>query len=161
MVAALVSAPSASAEASVGALPQRGVLVPGTSLGGVRLGDASATVTKRWGRAYVVCAVCSSPTWLYTFEGRAGTGAAVSFRRGRVIAVFTLGVPRGWRTTRGVELGDPTEKLVETYAALRWKTCIGYGALSMRKGAVVTSIYTFGEYVYGFALTRPWEPVCQ
>lgn len=137
------------------------MLVPGKSLGGVRLGDTTTTVAKRWGPSYTKCAVCAATTWLYTFEARVGTGAAVSFRRGRAVAVFTLGVPGGWRTTRGVALGDPTEKLVAAYAALRWHTCIGYGALSMRHRKVVTSIYTFGEYVYGFALTRPAEPVCQ
>ena len=38
--------------------------------------------------------------------------------------------------------------------------CIGYGAMSMRTGQAVTSIYTTGEAVYGFALSRPSEPVC-
>jgi len=37
---------------------------------------------------------------------------------------------------------------------------IGYGALTMRTGTAVTAIYTTGESVYGFALTRPSEPVC-
>ena len=46
-------------------------------------------------------------------------------------------------------------------ASLRWTACTGYGALSMRKPRVVTSIYTNGEAVYGFALTAPTEPVCQ
>ena len=35
------------------------------------------------------------------------------------------------------------------------------GALSSRGPTAVTSIYTYGESVYGFALTRPSEPVCQ
>ena len=36
-----------------------------------------------------------------------------------------------------------------------------YRALSMRRPGVVTSIYAAGESVYGFALTRPGEPICQ
>ena len=42
-----------------------------------------------------------------------------------------------------------------------WSVCVGYGAMSMRSGATVTSIYTYGETVYGFALTSPGTPVCQ
>ena len=85
----------------------------------------------------------------------------MSFRSGRVSAVFTLGVPRGWRTSRGVALGDPADKVLRVYGALPWSRCIGYGAVSIRRPGVVSSIYTFGESVYGFALTLPSEPVCQ
>ena len=88
-------------------------------------------------------------------------GAAVSFRAGRVSAVFTLGVPRGWRTSRGVALGDPADKVLRVYGELPWSRCIGYGAVSIRRPGVVSSIYTYGESVYGFALTLPSEPVCQ
>jgi hypothetical protein len=31
----------------------------------------------------------------------------------------------------------------------------------MRKGNLVTSIYTTGQVVYGFALTASAEPICQ
>jgi len=156
----LVSAP-AGAESASTALPTRGVLTPGKSLGGVKLGDTQAAVRARWGRAYTRCAVCRRPTWLYTYPSGGPRGAAVTFRNGRVAAVFTLGVPRGWRTTRGVFLGDPADKVQAVYGSLPWSRCIGYGALSIRRTGVVSSIYTYGESVYGFALTRPGDPVCQ
>jgi hypothetical protein len=142
-------------------VPARGVLAPGVSLGGVRLGDSDASVRARLGDRDRLCGVCRRTTWLYV--ARAGTprGFAVSFRDRRVVAIFTLGAPRGWRTSAGVALGDPTDKAVVVYGQLPWRSCIGYGALSMRRPGVVTSIYTFGESVYGFALTRPSEPVCQ
>lgn len=143
------------------ALPEQGVLAPGKHLGGVRLGDSQAQVRARWGSRYTVCAVCSSPTWLYGSRARSSAGAAVTFRRGKVTAVFTLGVPRGWRTTRGVRLGDPAEKVNAVYGRLPWSRCLGYGALSIRRPGSVASIYTYGESVYGFALTLPSEPVCQ
>lgn len=147
----LVSAP---------ALPSQGVLAPGKHLGGVELGDTQKEVRARWGSRYTLCAVCKRPTWLYTY--RSGpAGAAVSFRNGRVAAVFTLGVPRGWHTSKGVRLGDPAVKIESVYGALPWSRCIGYGALSIRRPGVVASIYTYGESVYGFALTLPGEPVCQ
>ena len=158
----LVAAPAASAAPDAGAtLPVRGLLQPGKSLGGIRLGATPAAVRARWGGRYSLCAVCERTTWLYSYRGRATAGAAVSFAARRVVAVFTLGVPRGWRTTRGVALGDPAEKVFDVYGPLPWSRCVGYGAVSIRGARSVSSIYTYGESVYGFALTRPSEPVCQ
>lgn len=141
--------------------PAQGVLVPGKSLGGIALGDTQAAVRAKWGDRNTVCTVCRRPTWLYSYRGRATSGAAVSFRNGRVSAVFTLGVPRGWRTNRGVVLGDPATKVHSVYGTLPWSRCIGYGAVSIRRSGAVASIYTYGDSVYGFALTLPSEPVCQ
>jgi hypothetical protein len=154
--------PAASAApTAAAAMPARGVLAPGKSLGGIKLGDTVATVKKRWGTAYTVCRVCKAQTWMYTYRTGRLSGAAVSFRKARVIAIFTLGAPNGWRTQQGLELGDLTQHALALYRTLGWSRCIGYGALTMRRPGVVTSIYTFGESVYGFALTRPSEPVCQ
>jgi hypothetical protein len=157
----LVSTPAVADAPAAASLPARGVLVPGTSLGGVRLGDTPAQVRARWGARFTRCTLCARPTWLFTYPSGGPRGAAVSFAGGRAAAVFTLGVPRGWRTTRGVVLGDPADKVQAVYGRLAWSRCLGYGALSMRSPRAVSSIYTFGESVYGFALTRPGEPVCQ
>jgi hypothetical protein len=158
----LLSVPAASAATDAGAtLPARGVLAPGKSLGGLELGATAAQVRARWGARHTLCSVCRRPTWLYSYRGSGTTGAAVSFRAGKVVAVFTVGVPRGWRTSRGVALGDPATKVHSVYGALPWSRCIGYGAVSIRRPGVVASIYTYGDSVYGFALTLPSEPVCQ
>ncbi len=135
--------------------------MPGKSLGGIALGDTQASVRAKWGDRHTLCSVCRRPTWLYTYRGSRIAGAAVAFRNGRVAAVFTLGVPRGWRTSRGVSLGDPADKVHSVYGSLPWSRCVGYGAVSIRSGGAVASIYTYGESVYGFALTLPSEPVCQ
>jgi hypothetical protein len=158
----LLSVPAASAAPDAAAtLPARGVLAPGKSLGGLELGGTPAQVRARWGTRYTLCTVCRRTTWLYSYRGSGTTGAAVSFRAGKVVAVFTIGVPRGWRTSRGVALGDPATKVHSVYGALPWSRCIGYGAVSIRRPGVVASIYTYGDSVYGFALTLPSEPVCQ
>jgi hypothetical protein len=161
VLAALALPASGASDVSSGALPLRGVLVPGESLGGIRLGDTPAGVVARWGAGHTRCDLCRATTWLFSYRGTIGSGAAVTFRRGRVVAVFTIGVPRGWRTTRGVRLGDPTENVLRTYRSLHWRPCIGYGALSIHHPRAVTSVFTYGEYVYGFALTHVSEPVCQ
>ena len=75
--------------------------------------------------------------------------------------MFTLGSPAGWRTQEGLLLGEQIDRVSRPLRQLSWRVCIGYGALSMRKPGIVTSIYTNGEAVYGFALTAPNEPVCQ
>jgi hypothetical protein len=161
---AFTSAPAAQTAATApmaqAAIPAKGVLAPGLSLGGVKLGDTAASVRARWGSRYETCRVCARQTWLYTSGGRR-TGAAVSFRTGRVSAVFTLGAPAGWTTAQGLKVGDDTRVALDLYGSFAWRGCIGYGALSKRAPGVVTSIYTFGDAVYGFALTRPSEPVCQ
>jgi hypothetical protein len=166
-LALALALPQQSAARTGVTLPLRGVLVPGKSLAGVRLGDTVASVKARWGTDYRICTACNTAprkTWFYTYrEGAESLGAAVTFNKlGKVVAVFTLGAPSGWRTKEGLLLGEQADRITTLYGrALRWKVCIGYGALSMKKPGVVTSIYTNGEAVYGFALTTPAEPVCQ
>jgi hypothetical protein len=149
-------------------LPLRGVLVPGKTLAGVGLGDSVQAVRGRWGTSYRVCKTCNTAasgrkTWFYTYLRDAQSlGAAVTFnKQGKVVAVFTLGSPAGWRTQEGLLLGEQIDRVVDLYGHLKWRVCIGYGALSMNRPGIVTSIYTNGEAVYGFALTAPGEPVCQ
>ena len=149
-------------------LPLRGVLVPGKSLAGVTVGDTVKSVTSKWGTSYRICKSCNDKgsgrqTFFYTYLRDAQSlGVAVTFdRKGKAVAVFTLGSPAGWRTQEGLLLGEQIDRIVDLYGHLKWRVCIGYGALSMNKPGIVTSIYTNGEAVYGFALTAPQEPVCQ
>jgi len=165
-LALALALPQHSAAGTGVTLPLRGVLVPGKSLAGVGVGDSAATVRSRWGSDFSVCTACATAprkTWFYTYRRQnESLGAAVTFNRlGKVVAVFTLGSPTGWKTREGLMLGEQVDRITDLYGQLRWKVCIGYGALSMRKPGVVTSIYTNGEAVYGFALTAPAEPVCQ
>jgi len=161
LAVALALASPAAATTSAATLPKQGVLVPGKSLAGVRLGDTGAQVMKRWGRSYRVCTVCARRTWMFTYRTGSPVGVAVSFRADRVTAIFTLGAPIGWRTPQGVAVGGDVQGIDDIYGAARWSRCIGYGALSYRVPGAVTSIYTSGEIVYGFALMRAGEPVCQ
>jgi outer membrane protein assembly factor BamE (lipoprotein component of BamABCDE complex) len=167
--ATALAAPAHSSHRTAVNLPQRGVLVPGKSLAGVKLGDTEAQVRKLWGSNFKACGdPCTGKTWFYTYQTAESLGVAVTFKKEKVVALFTLGSPAGWRTTEGLRLGEGIDKVNAIYGSLKWKVCIGYGALSMRatqsaKSPVktVTSIYTNGEAVYGFALTLPSEPVCQ
>ena len=158
---ACVPAAFAARSANQPKLPSRGVLHPGLSLAGVHIGDTVATVKRTWGSNYKLCPDCKTPTWYFFYPTGEPLGAAVKFKAGRVVAVFTLGAPNGWHTAEGLLMGEQIGKASELYGSLGWKGCIGYGAMSMRHGNIVTSIYTTGEAVYGFAITALAEPVCQ
>jgi len=153
---------AAATTADATALPARGVLHPGKSLAGVQLGDSMARVRQLWGHNYKVCQgrQCPYPTWYYIYPTGEPLGASVRFRNGKVVTIFTLGSPTGWRTAEGLIIGEQVDRIAQLYGKLRLNACIGYGALTMRTNSAVTSIYTTGESVYGFALSRPNEPVC-
>ena len=145
--------------AHVAKLPTDGVFVPGKSLAGVALGDTTADVRAQWGSHYTVCEGCNPTTWFYFDSATSDAGVAVAFRQGQVTAVFTLGSPEGWHTTDGLRVGE----IFATFNDPRGTTtaCSGYGAISTRSADAVTSILTQGQAVYGFALTRPSQPVCR
>jgi hypothetical protein len=165
---AVVSLAAASAAATATArhealLPSRGVLVAGVSLAGVRLGDTPGAVELSWGTNHTSCTDCRLRTWFFVYPNNP-VGAAVEFsRRGHAVAVFTLGQPLGWHTQKGLWLGADVHTLTAKYDApsMAYRDCVGYNALSMSDGDVVTSIYTQAEAVYGFALTKRGQPVCQ
>jgi hypothetical protein len=146
-------------QTQVGIFPVNGILVPGKSLGGVRLGDPAAKVQMLWGRDYTV--LSDRPTtWLYMSPTGDPFGAAVSFRHRVVTAVFTIGGTGGWHTSNGLRVGQTLASFNDPSPSSTSTACIGYGAVSTRSGSAVTSILTNGQAVYGFALTRPFEPVC-
>jgi hypothetical protein len=145
------------------ALPQKGVLVVGKSLAGVKLGFTPRQVRRLWGGNYRPCpkGFCTDPTWLYIYPRGEPLGAAVRFRKNRAIAVFTLGAVPNWRTEQGVAIADPASRVYELYGNPRYTKCIGFEALSIPGKTVVTSFYLTSGVVYGFALTAPGLSPCQ
>lgn len=145
------------ARTPAGIFPVNGVLVPGKSLGGIRLGDSGGKVLTLWGRNFTM--LPGQPmTWLYMSPTGDPYGAGVSFRNGKVTAIFTLGGITGWRRSDGLRVGQIFTKFNDPNGSTT--ACVGYGATSTRNGDSVTSILTNGQSIYGFALTRPSEPVC-
>ena len=142
-------------------LPARGVLAPGKSLGGVRLGDTQAAVQRAaGGRLHGSARVCALPTWLYTYRGGGAAG-----RRG-LVPERAASRPSSRSACRaagarpeGLALGDPRRRGARASTA----PCPGAAASATARSASAgrassRSIYTYGESVYGFALTRPSEP---
>ena len=141
-------------------LPQHGVLVPGKSLAGVRLGMAPTQVQILWGTRYGRCRGCSQTTWYYNYRRFRPEGAAVRFRRGRVDAVWTLWLPSGWHTPDGLRLGQNALEVNVRYGALVSVPCGSYRALIRTLGPVTTSYYIYGQRLWGFGLTRAGSTPC-
>ena len=99
--------------------PGVGVLVPGRSLGGIELGAAKIEVERRWGRAYGVCRGCARETWYFNYYAFQPRGAGIEWRNDRAVAVFTIYQPLGWRTPKGLELGDPVQQITGPLRAAR------------------------------------------
>jgi hypothetical protein len=157
LLAALVLAAAAAA-----APPRKGVFVPGKSLGGLRLGMTPAQVKAAWGSDYGRCRGCPQPTWYYTYRRYHPHGAAVQFRRGRVQAIFTLWAPAGWRTTRGLYVGDNVTHLQSLYGTLTRADCPGnYYGLTMPSPKGVSVFYVVNEKIFGFALLSFRAAVCR
>lgn len=141
--------------------PIHGVLVPGQSLGGVRLGATPAQVERAWGKRHGVCRSCRQTTWYFNFRRFEPQGAGVEFRRGRVAAIFTLWAPEGWRTNRGLRIGNNAARITEVYGPLPRVECKGYAALTLRTGRSRTIFYVLGEELWGFGLLARGVPVCR
>jgi hypothetical protein len=141
--------------------PGAGILVPGRSLGGLELGVTKAEVERAWGRAYGVCRSCRRETWYFNYYAFEPRGAGVELERGRVTAVFTIYSPGGWRTTRGLSLGDSATRVRSFYGPLARVACRGYEALLLRRRAATTAFYVLDDRLWGFGLLRPDVPVCR
>jgi hypothetical protein len=149
------------AAALAAALPQPGVLVPGKSLGGIRLGETPRQVRGAWGASYGRCSSCRHPTWYFNYGAFQQQGAGVEFRRGRVAAVFTLWQPAGWHTRKGLTLGDPTARITELYGALPRADCGDYYSLTLPSRSALTAFYVSQDKLWGFGLMRPHVLLCR
>jgi hypothetical protein len=155
-VAALVLASSAEA-----GLPRAGALVPGRSLGGIRLGESRAAVRSTLGRFFGTCRDCPRQTWYFTYRPFDKHGLAVEFERGRVSAVYTLWRPAGWRAPHGVRLGTTPLEVHERVGTLRTIGCKDYSALVRDSVGARTVYYISGGRLWGFGLFRRAADPCR
>ena len=158
LLAAVIAA--AAAGTARAAPPDAGVLVPGRSLGGVRLGSSLDDVTAAWGRAYGRCRRCAAETLYFNRFAFRPEGAGVELRRGRVVAVFTLWAPVGWRTAQGLAIGEPELRLRSTYAPLQRTACRGYDAFALPGSGPRSVVYVVEGDVWGFGLLARGHSVC-
>jgi hypothetical protein len=155
-VAALVLAATAAAD-----LPKAGTLVPGRSLGGVRLGESPHAVIAALGHFYGACQSCAQPTWYFTYRPFDKHGLAVEFTGGRVSGVYTLWRPAGWRAPHGLRFGATPLAVHRRVGTLRTIPCSGYDALARDSARARTVYYLLGGRLWGFGLFRRGAPPCR
>jgi hypothetical protein len=160
LLATTVTALVLAAPAAAG-LPKAGTLVPGRSLGGVRLGESQHDLRAALGTFYGVCRGCSRRTWYFTYRPFAKQGLAVEFMRGRVSGVYTLWRPPGWHAPHRLRFGS-TPLAVHVYShAKRTVVCDTYEALVRDSPHARTAYYLYAGKLWGFGLFRRGASPCR
>jgi hypothetical protein len=155
LVALIWAAPAAAG------LPKAGALLPGRSLGGVRLGETPQAVRTVLGHFYGICRGCSRPTWYFTYRAFKEQGLAVEFERGRVSGVYTLWRPVGWHAPHGLRFGATPLTVHDRVGTLHTITCRSYVALVRDSVHARTAYYLFEGRLWGFGLFRPDATPCR
>jgi hypothetical protein len=155
-VAALVLAAPAAA-----GLPQAGALVPGRSLGGIRLGESPRAVRARLGTFYGACRDCARRTWYFTYRPEGRSGLAVEFSRGRVSGLYTVWRPARWHAPHRLVVGSPVLAVHELGHTSVTFTCHGYAALVHDSARARTAYWVYRGKLWGFGLFRPGGNPCR
>jgi hypothetical protein len=160
LVASAVVALVLAAPAAAG-LPRAGTLVPGRSLGGIRLGEPQAGVRSALGGFYGTCRGCARQTWYFTYRPFSKQGLAVEFERGRVSGVYTLWRPAGWHAPAKLRFGSTPLAVHLLVGPTRTVTCSGYEALVRDFAHASTAYYLFDGKLWGFGLFRQGAAPCR
>lgn len=142
-------------------LPKAGSLVPGRSLGGVRLEESQRAVRAALGRSYGTCRGCPRTTWYFTYRPFSQQGLAVEFDRGRVSAVYTLWRPPGWHAPHGLRFGATPLTVHDRVGTLRTITCKSYVALVRDTFQARTAYLLYAGRLWGFGLFRRSASPCR
>jgi len=67
----------------------------------------------------------------------------------------------GWRTDRGLALGDPESRIVSSYPKAVRRECGGYTVLMLAGTAATTAFYVVDGRIWAFGLFRPGVPLCR
>ena len=142
-------------------LPRAGTLVPGHSLGGIRLSETMHAVRAALGHRFGVCNDCARPTWYFTYKPFDPHGLAVEFLHRRVAAVYTLSQPKGWRATNGLRLGATPLQVHNRAGRLHTITCDGYDALVADRLGSRTAYFLYNGSLWGFGLFLAHSSPCR
>jgi hypothetical protein len=155
-VLVLIVVPRAAA-----ALPEHGVLVPGRSLGGIRLGEPAGHVAAALGSLYGVCRGCRTTTWFFQYKRYDARGLAVELTGGRVSGLYTVYQPAGWRGPGGLELGAFEGQVVSAAGPLVTVQCSSYDVLVRDSGGTRTAYYLANGRLWAFGLFRRGASPCR
>jgi hypothetical protein len=157
-VAALFLAATAAATAG---LPKAGVLMPGQSLGGIRLGESPRAVRAALGTFYGTCRGCPRRTWYFTYAPFDRHGLAVEFTGGEVSGLYTLWRPAGWHAPHQLGFGSSVLAVHRLTGASHTVICRGYEALVRDSSQTRTAYYLADGRLWGFGLFRRGDSACR
>ena len=160
LIVTAVTALVLAAPAAAG-LPKAGTLVPGRSLGGVRLGESSRAVIASFGTFYGTCSDCPHHTWYFTYKPFQKQGLAVESAAGRVSGVYTLWRPTDWHAPHGLRFGATPLAVHQAVGTLRTVGCQDYDALVRDSAKARTVYYVFAGKLWGFGLFRRGASPCR
>jgi hypothetical protein len=160
LIATTIAALLFAATAGAG-LPRAGTLVPGRSLGGIRLGEAPRAVRAALGTFYGTCHGCPRRTWYFTYRPLDRHGLAVEFTGGHVSGVYTLWRPAGWHGPHDLGFGSSALAVHRLTRASRTVTCHGYAALVRDSAHARTAYYLLDGRLWGFGLFRRGASPCR
>jgi hypothetical protein len=155
VVALVLAAPAAAG------LPNAGTLVPGRSLGGIRLGESPRAVRSSLGTFYGTCRGCRRPTWYFTYAPFDKHGLAVEFTGGKVSGLYTLWRPAGWHAPHKLGFGAAVLAVHRLTGASRTVTCRDYTALVRDSAQARTAYYLVDGRLWGFGLFRRGASPCR
>jgi hypothetical protein len=155
VIALLLAAPATAG------LPQAGKLVPGRSLGGIRLAESPSAVRGALGRFYGTCRGCARRTWYFTYRPFDRHGLAVEFSGGRVSGIYTLWRPRGWEAPHRLGFGSSPLAVHSLGHTNRTVTCHAYEALVRDSAHASTAYYVLDGRLWGFGLFRRGANPCR
>jgi hypothetical protein len=155
VIALVLAAPAAAG------LPKAGALVPGRSLGGVRLGESRQAVRAALGAFYGTCRGCPRRTWYFTYAPFDKHGLAVEFTGGEVSGLYTLWRPAGWHGPHRLGFGTSVLAVHRLTGASRNVTCTDYEALVRDSTRARTAYYLFDGRLWGFGLFRRGASPCR
>ena len=149
-----------AASAAAG-LPKAGALVPGRSLGGIRLGESPRAVRAALGTFYGSCSSCARRTWYFTYRPFDRHGLAVEFGRSGVSGLYTLWRPKGWHAPHKLGFGSTPLAVHSLGHTTRTVTCGTYEALVRDSARARTAYYLFDGKLWGFGLFRRGASPCR
>ncbi len=141
LIATTVAALFLAATAAAG-LPKAGVLVPGRSLGGIRLGESPPAVRAALGTFYGTCRGCPRRTWYFTY---------LPFDKHGL----------GWHAPHKLGFGSSVLAVHRLTGASRTVTCTDYEALVKDSAHARTAYYLLNGRLWGFGLFRRGASPCR